>query len=157
MKPKQAIKKIAKKEKRIIGWREIGSIPPLGIKEIKMKIDTGARTSALHVTNLKLVKRGSTQFVEFVVHPKQRSATPQIKNRHRVFCFKNVKSSNGVTQKRPVIKTYIILDHEVKEIEITLVDRDLMGFRMLLGRIAMQGDYIVDPSKSFLLSKKINK
>jgi hypothetical protein len=146
--------KSVKKEKKLIGWREQGAIPALGIKEIKIKVDTGARTSALHVTNLKIVKRGSTQFAQFIVHPKQRSSTPQIANRCRIYGFKNVKSSNGVTSKRPVIKTDIVLDNEKKEIEITLVDRDLMGFRMLLGRAAMKGSYIVDPSKSYLLSKK---
>lgn len=148
------VKKAKKKvEKRLIGWREVASIPALGIKEIKIKIDTGARTSALHVTNLKFTRRGTTEFAEFIVHPKQRSATPKIQNRHKIFCYKTVKSSNGVSSKRPVIKTNIYLGEKKKEIEITLVDRDLMGFRMLLGRTAMNGDYIVDPSKSFLLSK----
>lgn len=146
-----------KKEKTLIGWREFISIPKLGVSEIKVKVDTGARTSALHVTNLCITKRGETYFADFVVHPKQDKARPQIKNRHRVSNFKTVKSSNGIATKRPVIYLPVIIGIVEKEIEITLVNRDLMGFRMLLGRTALKSEFIVDPEKSFVLKNKKRK
>lgn len=142
-----------KKLKLILGWREIISIPELGIKEIKAKVDTGARTSALHVSNLKIYKRGQTQFADFTVHPKQHSSKPEIHNRHKISSFRVVKSSNGISSKRPVIKANVMIGLEKKEIEITLVNRDLMGFRILLGRTALRNSCIVDPSKSYLLKK----
>lgn len=142
-----------KKVKKILGWREFISIPELSIKEIKAKIDTGARTSALHVTNLKIFKRGQTQFAEFTVHPNQHSSKPEIHTRHKISSFKVVKSSNGISSKRPAIKANIMIGLEKKEIEITLVNRDLMGFRMLLGRTALRPDCIIDPGKSYLLKK----
>ena len=142
-----------KKSYLTVGWREIVSIPSLGIKEIKAKIDTGARTSSLHVTDLKIIKRGNTKFAEFNVHPKQKSALPKFKNRVRIESFRNVKSSNGITSRRPVIVTTVIMGTLKKEIEITLVNRDLMGFRMLLGRTTLKGDFLINPAKSYLLQK----
>lgn len=146
-----------KKQKTITGWREYVSIPELGIKLIKAKVDTGARTSALHVSNLKIVKRGQTQFAEFTVHPKQHSSKPEIHNRHKISSLRIVKSSNGMTSKRPVIRTNVMLGLEKKEIEITLVNRDLMGFRFLLGRTALRPDFIVNPGKSYLLETIMTK
>lgn len=145
-----------KKTKTIVGWREYVSMPKLGIKEIKAKVDTGARTSALHVSNLKIIKRGQTQFAEFTVHPKQHSSRPEMHNRQKISSFRLVKSSNGISSKRPVITTNVVMGLEKKEIEITLVNRDLMGFRLLLGRTALRNDCIVDPGKSYLL-KKVKK
>jgi hypothetical protein len=141
------------KSKTILGWREFVAIPELGINEIKAKVDTGARTSALHVSNLKIVKRGQSKFAEFTVHPAQHSSKPEIHNRHKISSFKVVKSSNGVSSKRPVIKAIVMIGLEKKEIEITLVNRDLMGFRLLLGRTAIRPNCMVDPGKSFLLKK----
>ncbi len=146
-----------KRTKTVIGWREYISIPELGIKEIKAKADTGARTSALHVSNLKIVKRGQTKFAEFTVHPRQHNSKPEIHNRHKISSFRLVKSSNGMTSKRPVIKANIMLGLEKKEIEITLVNRDLMGFRLLLGRTALRSNFLVDPGRSYLLKNKTYK
>lgn len=142
-----------KKEKTTIGWREEIAIPAFGIKATKVKVDTGARTSALHVTKLKIIKRGQTLFAEFYVHPNQDSSAPRVKNRYKIEGFRMVKSSNSISSKRPVVKTDIIIGSLRKEIEITLVNRDLMGFRMLLGRSALKGQFIVDVSKSYLLKK----
>ncbi len=146
-----------KKVKKILGWREFISIPELSIKEIKAKLDSGARTSALHVTNLKIIKRGQTQFADFTVHPNQHSTNPEIHTRHKISSFRVIKSSNGSSTKRPVIKANIMIGLEKKEIEITLVNRDLMGFRMLLGRTALRPDCIIDPGRSYLLKKIILK
>lgn len=142
-----------KRQKIEIGWREYVSIPGLKIKKIKVKVDTGARTSALHVTDLKISKEGRKQIAEFFIHPNQDSSLPKFKNKVPVHCFKVVKSSNGESSKRPVVLANVKFGKMEKEIEITLVNRDLMGFRMLLGRAAMRSDFVVDPGKSFLLTK----
>jgi len=141
--------------RQVIGWREWVAIPSLGIKKIKVKLDTGARTSALHVSNLEIVKKGKTQFAEFTVHPKQRCLTPQYKARQPILGFRRVTSSNGKTSTRPVIKTVMILGGVKREIEITLVNRDLMGFRMLLGRTAIKGEFIVEAGRSYLAARQL--
>jgi hypothetical protein len=148
-----------KKEMVHIGWREFISIPELKIKEIKVKVDTGARTSALHVTDLTYHKKGKKFLAEFFIHPNQDSSRPRFKNLIEVKCFKSIKSSNGETQKRPVITATVKLGSLEREIEITLVNRDLMGFRMLLGRAAIRDSFLVSPGKSYLLkkSKKVIK
>lgn len=145
------------KKESVVGWREIVAIPSLGVKEIKAKVDTGARTSSLHVTDLKVIKRGKTQFVEYIVHPKQDSSTPKIRNRTKVLAFRNVKSSNGITSKRPVVLVEVLFGQLKKEIEITLVNRDLMGFRMLIGRTALRPNFLVHSGKSFLLKNELKK
>lgn len=137
-----------------MGWREYLDIPELQIEAIKAKIDTGARTSAIHVTNLKILKKGKSFFAEFNVHPKQNSAKPTFHNRCKIFKFKTVKSSNGISSERPTIKTTVVIGDISKEIELTLVNRDLMGFRLLLGRTALRSDFIIDPGKSYLASSK---
>ncbi len=142
-----------KKELVHIGWREFISIPELKIKEIKVKVDTGARTSALHVTDLTYHKKGRKHLAEFYIHPNQESSRPRFKNIVEVKCFKSIKSSNGISQKRPVIDAMVKFGGMDKEIEITLVNRDMMGFRMLLGRAAMRDTFLVNPSKSYLLKK----
>tara|TARA_Y100000590_G_scaffold291057_1_gene327686 strand:+ start:7301 stop:7744 length:444 start_codon:yes stop_codon:yes gene_type:complete len=144
---------VKKKEKLAIGWRERIAIPELKIKEIKVKVDTGARTSALHVTDLEIIKKGRKTFVDFYVHPNQDSSRPRFRNLVEVECFKDVKSSNGVSSKRPVIKVDAKLGQVTKTIEVTLVNRDMMGFRMLLGRAALRGEFLVDSGKSYLLGK----
>lgn len=145
------------KLKPLVGWREELSIPALGVKKIRAKVDTGARTSALHVTDLKLKKRGKTLFAYFKIHPKQKSKFPIIETKSKVIEFRRVTSSNGISSERPVIMVEIVLGQVKTPIELTLVNRDMMGFRMLLGRTAIKGKYYVDPGKSFLQSKKKDK
>lgn len=144
-----------KYEKIVLGWRENVSIPDLGIKEIKAKVDSGARTSALHVTQLKIITKGSHQYAEFMAHPKQRSSQPEIFNRKKIISFKKVKSSNGKSENRPMIEVEIVLGQQRRSILLSLTNRDLMGFRFLLGREAVKGPYLIDPKASFLLRKKL--
>lgn len=144
-----------KKKKALdtIGWREWVSFPELGIKTIKAKIDTGARTSALHVSHIKIVK--GTNIVKFRIHPVQRRARPMIEASAKMVSRREIKSSNGELSVRPVIRTKIKIGEDVYPIELSLVNRDLMGFRLLLGRSALKNRFIVDSGKSFLLMKKI--
>ena len=137
-----------------IGWREWVSLPELNIDSIKAKVDTGARTSALHVSNIKMFKRANK--VSFTIHPAQRHWHPVINATAIMVGERSIKSSNGESTIRPVIETILKIGKKLYSIEVTLVNRDLMGFRLLLGRSAIKNRYLVDPGKSFLLEEKLN-
>ncbi|MDH5457283.1 MAG: RimK/LysX family protein [Nitrospinota bacterium] len=144
-----------KKKKKVldtIGWREWVSFPELGIEKIKAKIDTGARTSALHVSHIRVVK--GTDIVKFKIHPVQRRARPLVEASARIVSRREIKSSNGEISVRPVIITKVKIGEKILPIELSLVNRDLMGFRLLLGRSVLKNRFIVDSGKSFLLLKK---
>lgn len=136
---------------KVIGWREWVALPGLGVDALKVKVDTGARTSALHATNIRFLRRDSGEtLVSFLI-----PITPKRKLRVRapLVSQRKVKSSLGHATLRPVILTEIALGGEIWSIEVTLVNRDPMGFRMLLGRRAVKGRFLVHPGRSFLLSK----
>ena len=138
-------------KKPVLGWREWVSFPELKVKDIKAKIDTGARTSALHVTDMVFTKIGRTEYVEFVIYPLQKKQKPKVKAKAKLLERRPVRSSNGQITIRPVIETKIKIADIEYVIELTLVNRDLMGFRMLLGRQALKG-FMVHPKKSFIQS-----
>lgn len=140
-------------KRKILGWREWVSLPDLNVKKIKAKLDTGARTSALHASNIEIYSRAGKDYVEFDVHPIQRSATPVIRSRARVEDYRVIRSSSGEESERPVISTRLRLGDYSHEIEMTLVNRDLMGFRFLLGRQALRGLFLVDPGTSYFLGR----
>jgi len=125
----------------VVGWREWLRLPELGVSLIKAKVDTGARTSALHAENVRIVRRGDDRLVHFTIHPRQRS----------------VKSSSGSLELRPVIVTRVNVGGIEWPIEITLTRRDVMGFRMLLGRQALRRHAIVDPGRSYVTRKLARK
>ena len=137
----------------VIGWREWISLPELGIDAIKAKVDTGARTSALHAMHLQLFERDSTQWATFEIHPLQHSAAGSVTVEYPIAGWRKVRSSNGVVQDRPVIHTEIELAGRRWPIDITLTGRDEMGFRMLIGRAAIKRRFVVDPGRSFLGEK----
>ena len=138
-----------KKEKKIIGWREWVKLPDLGVPFIKAKVDTGARTSSLHAFDLEIIKRRGVDVARFTVLPEQRKNNPEIIVEAKVAEYRYVKSSTGHQSKRPVILTNIELHGEKWPIELTLANRDEMGFRMLLGRESFKGKMLIDVSKSF--------
>lgn len=140
------------KQKIIIGWREWTSLPDLNVPGIKVKVDTGARTSALHAFGIKPFEKNNEPWIEFYLHPIQRHRKPEIKCESKILETRTVTSSNGQKELRYVIQSTISLGGENWPIEITLTNRDEMGFRMLLGRQALQ-NILVDPSKSFQLGK----
>ncbi|MDX1564543.1 MAG: RimK/LysX family protein [Phycisphaeraceae bacterium] len=141
-----------KQPKPIIGWREWVLLPELCGEKIKAKIDTGARTSALHAFDLAYSE--DRQTVRFNIHPLQRDTSQTIEAEGRVVDERPVRSSGGHVTVRPVILTELQwLDHRFK-IELTLVNRDHMGFRMLLGRQAIRDHFCVDPGRSFLGGRK---
>ena len=132
-----------------VGWREWASLPELGIDAIKMKVDPGARTSAIHAFEVESFKRDDTEWVRFSLHPIQDQ--PQVTVCEApVLDRRVVTDSGGHKEERPVILTEIDLGGRRWPIEITLTDRETMKFRMLLGRTAMT-EIRVEPTESFLL------
>lgn len=123
--------------------------PELGIDSIKAKVDTGARTSALHAFGLKEVVRNGRTYVSFEIHPEQRLSSPAIPVELPLLTRRRVRDSGGRVEERPLVEAVIELLGESWPIELTLTRRDVMGFRMLLGRQAIRGRFIVDPGRSF--------
>jgi hypothetical protein len=134
------------RDRKIIGWREWIALPELGIEAIKVKTDTGARTSALHAYDVEI----EGDRVRFKVNPMQRDTKRVVSCSALLIDKREVRSSTGRVTRRPVIQTRLSLMGKSWPIELTLVPRDRMGFRMLLGRQAIRGRYIVDPGRSYL-------
>jgi hypothetical protein len=139
-----------------IGWREWLALPGLPIPAIKAKIDTGARTSALHAFLVKAYEANGLQMVRFGVHPLQRRLDLEIFCEAPVKDFREVSDSGGHREMRYVIETEILMGQLSSRIEITLTNRDNMKFRMLLGRTALAG-LMVAPDRSYLLGRKKHK
>jgi len=144
------IKKLVKKQ--IIGWREWVAFPELGIDKIKAKIDTGARSSALHAYEIETYKtRTGKRRVKFCVHPIQKNNKTIIACHADVIDQRIIKSSSGQQELRTTILTTLTMGAAAWPIEITLTNRDTMGFRLLIGRTAIKRLFLVDPQKSFLM------
>lgn len=141
-----------------IGWREWVSLPDLNIPAIKAKIDTGARTSALHTFHIETYKQGKKEFIKFKIHPLQRKTDIEIECTARLLDKRVVKDSGGHAEERYVISTPIKLGELFIPAEITLTNREDMKFRMLLGRSALTKENIeIDPGSSYLLGKKLRR
>ena len=140
-----------------IGWREWVALPDLGVHLVKAKIDTGARSSALHAFDLDIRRRKQVEHIFFSVHPLQRDDRTVVRCSAVLADERWVTSSNGKREMRPVIRTRVSILDALWDIELTLTSRDEMGFRMLLGREAIRGRYLVDPSRSFLTGRKGSK
>ena len=141
----------------IAGWNETASLPELGVNSIRVKLDTGAKTSALHAFNIVEVVREDKTWVEFEVHPFQNNDRDVVKCCSPVVEKRSVTSSNGQREKRYVIFSQFKLGEQQWPIEITLTNRDEMSFRMLLGRLAMQNRLLVDPHRTHLLSRPVRQ
>jgi hypothetical protein len=140
-----------------VGWREWIALPDLGVARIKAKVDTGARSSAIHAYNMRIYDRGGRPYVRFDIHPLQRATDHAVVARAEIVAIRNIRSSSGQIELRPVIRTTAALGEQTWTIELTLTNRDEMGFRMLLGRQAVRGRFLVDGGRSYLQSRKLRK
>jgi hypothetical protein len=137
--------------KPLIGWREWVALPELGISHIKAKIDTGARTSALHACRLSDYYERGVHRVRFQIHPFQRRADVVAECDAEIIDRRWVRDSGGHREKRYVIITAVALGGHSWPIEVTLTDRESMLFRMLLGRTALNKRFTIDAGKSYCL------
>lgn len=142
----------------IMGWREWLALPDLGIHAIKAKVDTGARTSCLHAFRLEPFTRDGSEWLRIWLHPKQNDQTEHLCEAP-ITDQREVTDSGGHKEMRYVIQTRIQVGFgdAVQEFmaELTLTNRDTMKFRMLLGRQALNGRYLVNPQASYLQGKPI--
>lgn len=139
-----------KETRKTIGWREWVSLPDLGVKELKAKVDTGADNSSLHAFDVKRFEMDGKDMVRFDLHPHQRKAKPVISCVAEVVGERMVKNPGGRAERRPVIKTRLVVAGEELEALVNLTTRDEMTFRMLLGRRTVRRDFLVDPGRSYL-------
>lgn len=145
------------KEKIVIGWQEIVSLPQIGIAAIDAKIDTGAKTSSLHAENIEFFNKDGQEYVTFDVHPIRKHKEVVIRCKAPLTEKRNVKSSSGCNEKRPMIRVNMQIGDYIFEIDLNLTKRDYMQSRMLLGRDAMKGNVIIDTEYKYLHGKLSDK
>ncbi len=137
----------------IIGWREWLALPDLNLPAIKAKIDTGARTSALHAFQIDPYPDSGTPMLRVLIHPLQRNQTFQVECHVPIYDQREVTDSGGHREVRYVIQSDMVIGETRSPIELTLTNRDTMRFRMLLGRKAMENHFLVDPNSSYVKGK----
>lgn len=132
------------------GWREWVGLPDLGVEHIKAKLDTGARSSALHAFDLVEFERDGEVWVRFSIHPWQKSVEESHVAELPVHDRRTIRSSNGHVQQRYVVQLNLRLLDQTFPVEMTLARRDSMGFRLLIGREALRPNFVVDAGRSYL-------
>ncbi|NVK73983.1 ATP-dependent zinc protease [Marinomonas sp. CT5] len=131
--------------KMIIGSDEWCAFPSLNIPAIKARVDSGAKTSSIHAINIVRFSRDDEHWVRFEVHPLQKNRKVTVNCEAQLIDQRIIKSSSGDKESRPVIRVPLSLGEKTWEVEVTLTNRDSMGYRMLLGREAMKGRVLIDP------------
>jgi len=142
-------------QRPLIGWREWVHLPDLEGTWVKAKVDTGARTSAIHATRLEpFTGYDGRDWLRFTLHPTQHGHRHAVRVAAPVVDRRVVRSSSGEEEVRPVVVTRLTLLGHTWPVEVTLTRRDRMGFRMLLGRAAVRRHYFIDPGRSYLGGKR---
>tara|TARA_B100001250_G_scaffold93899_1_gene78242 strand:- start:2904 stop:3347 length:444 start_codon:yes stop_codon:yes gene_type:complete len=136
-----------KRQKRVVGWKEHAALPDLKIKDVIAKMDTGANLASIDASEIKYSTKGGVKHVNFKVMKRNNTVR---KTSAPLAGFKRIKSSNGDVERRPYIKTTLLVDGISKKIELTLTDRGPMDYTMLIGRKALGRRWVVNPSVSFL-------
>ncbi len=141
-------------DKLIVGNLEVVELPELTISELEVRVDTGAKTSSLHVDNIVKCKLDGKRAVQFDIHPDIHNVSKIVSCKAEIHDIRRIKSSNGTSEQRYVIKTPMVIGGLTFDIEITLTDRSDMSYLMLLGREGLGNRFLVDPSQVFLCSDK---
>jgi hypothetical protein len=142
-----------RRPKPVVGWREWLELPDLGVAAVKAKVDTGARSSSLHAYGIERFRQDGRTMVRFAIHPLQRHSRPELVAVAEVIDERMVRNPGGRSELRPVILTHVGLAGITWPVEINLTTRDEMGFRMLLGRQAVRGRFVVDPGRSYIAGR----
>jgi len=143
-----------KRQKRVVGWKEHAALPDLKIKDVIAKMDTGANLASIDASEIKYSTRSGVKHVNFKVMKRNNTVR---KTSAPLAGFKRIKSSNGDVERRPYIKTTLLVDGIAKKIELTLTDRGPMDYTMLIGRKALGRRWVVNPSVSFLTKPNRDK
>jgi len=143
-----------KRQKRVVGWKEHAALPDLKVKDVIAKMDTGANLASIDASEIKYSTKGGIKHVNFKVMKRNNTVR---KTSAPLAGFKRIKSSNGDVERRPYIKTTLLVDGISKKIELTLTDRGPMDYTMLIGRKALGRRWVVNPSVSFLTKPNRDK
>ena len=143
-----------KRQKRVVGWKEHAALPDLKVKDVIAKMDTGANLASIDASEIKYSTKSGVKHVNFKVMKRNNTVR---KTSAPLAGFKRIKSSNGDVERRPYIKTTLLVDGIAKKIELTLTDRGPMDYTMLIGRKALGRRWVVNPSVSFLTKPNRDK
>ena len=135
---------------KVVGWREWVVFPDFGGPMVRAKVDTGARTSAIHARNIKISVANGREFADFDIYPHQRDAQTILHCRAPIVARRRIRDSGGHVQERIIVRTPIQIGDASFEIDLSLTRRDQMGYRMLLGRRALKNRYVVDSGRSYV-------
>ena len=143
-----------KRQKRVVGWKEHAALPDLKVKDVIAKMDTGANLASIDASEIKYSTKDGVKHVNFKIMKRNNTVR---KTSAPLAGFKRIKSSNGDVERRPYIKTTLLVDGISKKIELTLTDRGPMDYTMLIGRKALGRRWVVNPSVSFLTNPNRDK
>jgi|TARA_B100001094_G_scaffold181212_1_gene175608 hypothetical protein len=143
-----------RRQKRVVGWKEHAALPDLKVKDVIAKMDTGANLASIDASEIKYSTKSGVKYVNFKIMKRNNTVR---KTSAPLAGFKRIKSSNGEVERRPYIKTTLLVDGISKKIELTLTDRGPMDYTMLIGRKALGRRWVVNPSISFLTDPNRDK
>ena len=135
--------------KMVVGWKEKAALTELGIERIKVKIDTGAKTSSLHAKDINIFTKDNVEYVSFKTAPSRQFPKRIIECTAKIIDYRKITSSNGHTQSRYIIRTPITIGGKTWNIDISLTERSKMRYKMLLGREAMK-NILVSPHQAYI-------